>query len=155
MDMKKTVIFMVAAILALNVFLIQGCAAKNDDTLKDGYYTAEMSDYSHGWKEFLTIFVRGGDIVSAEYNARNSSGFIKSWDMAYMRNMNAVQGTYPNRYTRTYASELLADQSADDIDVVTGASTSYGTFQQLANAVIGHAKAGDSSIAIVQSANEE
>ena len=151
--MKKVTVFVVL-ILALGVLLTQGCASKNDGTLKDGYYTAEMSDYSHGWKEFLTIFVRDGDIVSAEYNARNASGFIKSWDMAYMRAMNAVEGTYPNRYTRTYAAALLEKQNADEIDAVAGASTSYGTFGQLAQAVIDHAQAGDTSIAIVQSASE-
>ena len=31
--------------------------------------------------------VKGGSIVSVEYNAENPSGFIKSWDNAYMQNM--------------------------------------------------------------------
>ncbi len=146
--MKKTTVFAVIVILILGICCMQACA-RGGGALQDGYYTAEMEDYSHGWKEFLTIFVRGGDIVSAEYNAKNPSGFIKSWDMNYMRNMDAVQGTYPNRYTRTYAAELLEEQNVDGIDGVAGATTSYGTFRQLAQAVLDHARAGDNSIAIV------
>lgn len=53
----------------------------------DGFYTVEMSDYNNGWKEFVTIRVSGNKIVTVEYNAKNSSGFIKSWDIPYMRNM--------------------------------------------------------------------
>lgn len=147
--MKKSIILAIILVLVLS-FGMQGCT-KNRDKLKDGYYSAEMSGYSHGWKEFLTIFVHDGKIVSAEYNAKNSSGFIKSWDMAYMRNMNSVKGTYPNKYTRTYAAELIMDQSADNISLVTGATSSYKTFNQLAQAVIDKARAGDNSVAVVES----
>ena len=45
-----------------------------------------------------------GSIVSVEYNAENASGFIKSWDNAYMQTMLHTNGTYPNEYTRYYAS---------------------------------------------------
>ncbi len=145
---KLTAILMVIPMLFACLF-VQACAASGDG-LKDGYYSAEMSDYSHGWKEYLTIFVQGGKIVSAEYNARNASGFIKSWDMDYMRNMNGVTGTYPNRYTRTYAAEFLEKQGTDGIDAIAGASTSYGTFKQLAQAVMERARTGDSSVAVVQ-----
>ena len=41
-----------------------------------------------------------------EYNAENASGFIKSWDNAYMQTMLHAQGTYPNEYTRSYANQL-------------------------------------------------
>ena len=90
----------------------------------DGYYTAVMSEYSHGWKEFVNICVMDNKIVSVEYNARNKAGFIKSWDGVYMRNMNAVQGTYPNHYTRTYAGRLLDSQGKKEIDLLAGASSS-------------------------------
>ena len=151
--MKKIVTICIVSLLMLSAVLLSGCG-QNDAAMKDGYYSAEMSDYSHGWKEYITICVSGGKVVSAEYNARNASGFIKSWDMAYMRLMNMIAGTYPNRYTRTYAGELLAEQSAGDIDAISGASHSYETFTQLAAAVLEHAQNGDMSIAIVQSADE-
>ncbi len=153
MNMKKTTVGITLLILMLAVFCLQGCG-QSADGLKDGYYTAEMSefnDYNHGWKEYITISVTGGNVVSVEYNARNASGFIKSWDMSYMRIMDMVEGTYPNRYTRAYAAQILKDQNADSIDLVSGASHSFETFSMLAEAVLQQARTGDTSLAIVPS----
>ena len=58
------------------VLLLAACG--NQAGLQDGYYTAQASEFSHGWKEYITILVKGGSIVSVEYNAENASGFIKS-----------------------------------------------------------------------------
>ena len=109
-----------------------------------------MSEFSHGWKEYITILVKGGSIISVEYNAENASGFIKSWDNTYMQTMLHITGTYPNEYTRYYAGQLLEGQGQGEIDAITGASSSYGTFQQLAQAVLEQAWKGDSSIVIVE-----
>ena len=86
------------------------------------------------------------------YNAENASGFVKSWDNTYMQAMLHSAGTYPNEYTRFYASQLLDGQGDGEIDALTGATSSYGSFQKLAAAVIEQAKQGDSSIVIVDMA---
>ncbi len=120
---------------------------------QDGHYTAQMSEFSHGWKEYITILVKGGNIISVEYNAENASGFIKSWDNTYMQTMLHTNGTYPNEYTRYYAGQLLEGQGQGGIDAITGATSSHGTFQQLAQAVLEQARKGDSSIVIVETAH--
>lgn len=125
-----------------------GCAAKQQE-LVDGYYCAEMGTYINGWKEFVTIRVSGGEIVSVEYNAKNASGFIKSWDMKYMRTMNAFAGTYPNRYTRTYGASLLEVQAPEGIDTVSGATSSGGNFRAMSAALQEKARAGDTTLALV------
>ena len=134
-------------LLLLPALLLAACKSETD--LKDGYYTAQAAQFSHGWKEYVTIIVKGGSIVSVEYNAENASGFIKSWDNAYMQNMLHSAGTYPNEYTRNYAGQLLDDQNADSIDALSGASTSHGSFQKLAEAVLEQARQGDSDIVVV------
>ena len=134
-------------IFTLSMILLTGCKTKTG--LQDGYYTAQAAQFSHGWKEYITIMVKGGAIVSVEYNAENPSGFIKSWDNAYMQNMLHSAGTYPNEYTRNYAGQLLDDQNADSIDALSGASTSHGSFQKLAEAVLEQARQGDSDIVVV------
>ncbi len=131
------------------VVLCAFCTACSDDTLKDGYYTAEMKEYNFGWKEYVTIIVKNGEIVSAEYNAKNISGFVKSWDNAYMKNMNSVSGTYPNEYTRLYAAQLKENKSGDSIDMISGATESGVNFRELSKAVIEQAQKGDSSIVFV------
>ncbi|MDR0616931.1 MAG: FMN-binding protein [Synergistaceae bacterium] len=117
--------------------------------MKDGYYTAESAEYDNGWKEFLSIYVKNGRIVTAEYDAKNASGFIKSWDMEYMRKMNETDGTYPNQYTRGYVFELINRQNVDGIDAISGATHSYYSFIALAEAVIARAKTGDKRVALV------
>ena len=49
--MKK---YLCLGLLALT-FCLGGCSSKT--AMKDGFYTAEMSGYSHGWKEYLCIMV--------------------------------------------------------------------------------------------------
>jgi major membrane immunogen (membrane-anchored lipoprotein) len=124
--------------------------SKNSSSIKDGYYTAVAVEFdSHGWKEYVTIYVSSGRIVTVEYNAFNPSGFIKSWDMDYMRVMNAQDGIYPNAYTRIYAGEFLASQGTEGVDRISGASNSYHAFLQLADAAVENARQGNTEIRLV------
>ena len=138
----------------LMVLLLLPLAACGDKGgLQDGYYTAQADQFSHGWKEYITIMVKGGSIVSVEYNAENASGFIKSWDNAYMQNMLHSNGTYPNEYTRNYASQLLEGQGEEPIDGLTGATSSHGSFQKLAAAVLEQARKEDSHTVFVDTSH--
>lgn len=139
------------SILLFSLTMLTGCGDKA--ALQDGYYTAQAAEFSHGWKEYITIMVKGGEIVSVEYNAENASGFIKSWDNAYMQTMLHENGTYPNEYTRYYAGQFLDGQGEGSIDALTGATSSHGTFQVLAQAVLEQARQGDSSIVFVDTAH--
>lgn len=134
--------------------LLCACGSTTTDAaLQDGYYTAQAAEFSHGWKEYITIMVKGGNIVSVEYNALNASGFIKSWDSNYMQNMLHANGTYPNEYTRYYASQLQEQQGEGTIDALTGATSSYNSFQKLSAAVVAQAQLGDSSIVLVDTSS--
>ena len=143
--MKRFLAIFAGALLL--VLALAGCGGQA--SLQDGYYTAQMSEFSHGWKEYITILVKGGQILSVEYNAENASGFIKSWDNTYMQTMLHDTGTYPNEYTRYYANQLLQGQGQGGIDAISGASSSHASFQILARAVLEQARKGDSSIVLV------
>ncbi len=147
--MKRILLYFLALLLA--AALLTACGGGTG--LKDGYYTAQAAEFNHGWKEYITIMVKGGSIVSVEYNAENPSGFIKSWDNAYMQNMLHSNGTYPNEYTRFYAGQLLEGQGQGSIDAISGATSSYNSFQKLASAVLEQARKGDSSIVLVDTAH--
>ncbi|MCI8822050.1 MAG: FMN-binding protein [Lachnospiraceae bacterium] len=138
-------------LLLLAMLSLTACSGKTG--LQDGYYTAQAADFNFGWKEYITIMVKDGSIVSVEYNAENASGFIKSWDNAYMQTMLHSNGTYPNEYTRYYAGQLRDGQSAEGIDALTGASSSCSSFQKLAIAVLEQARLGDSSIVLVDTSH--
>jgi major membrane immunogen (membrane-anchored lipoprotein) len=144
-------------VLAVLILLIAACSdGKGSDgagsqKLADGYYSAEAASYdSHGWKEYISIFVINNRIVTVEYNAKNASGFLKSWDMDYMRSMGALSGTYPTAYSREYSAALLRLQQPEGIDVLTGATDSYYSFKILAETAIAQAKANNKNVALVE-----
>ena len=142
----KRVILGLCLALLFTLCACSGRVAK----MNDGYYTAEARYYDdHGWKEVVTIYVMNDTIVTVEYNAYNPSGFIKSWDMRYMRQMNEINGTYPNEYTRLYADMLQTSQSPAEVDVISGATHSYYSFVRLSQAAIEQALAGDRQVAFV------
>ncbi|EOS55204.1 MULTISPECIES: hypothetical protein [unclassified Anaerotruncus] len=146
--MKRRICSLVLA--AVIAFSAAGCNQKGD-TLNDGYYTARMSDYSHGWMEFVTICVSDGHLVSIEYNAKGPSGYLKSWDIPYMRTMGGLNGTYPNEYTRNYGAQFLeAGGDVSQVQAIAGATSSYKNFVRLADAAVGQSRAGDSSVAVVE-----
>lgn len=144
---------MIAMLLGLMLTASLLAACGTGTGLQDGYYTAQAAEFSHGWKEYITILVKGGNIISVEYNAENASGFIKSWDNAYMQTMLHSNGTYPNEYTRYYASQLLEGQGSGSIDAISGATSSWSSFQKLAAAVLEQSRNGDSSIKSVDTSH--
>jgi major membrane immunogen (membrane-anchored lipoprotein) len=148
--MKKLYMVFMVVVILLATSAYNFSYSNLESELRDGYYTAEVMDYHHGWKEFLTIYVNNGRIVTTEYNARNRSGFIKSWDVEYMRVMNKADHNYPNKYTRKYTSELLERQGTQGIDAMSGATESYLSFRILADAAIAQAKAGSRKVAFVK-----
>ncbi|MDR3278103.1 MAG: FMN-binding protein [Oscillospiraceae bacterium] len=138
------------AVIASAVLLLAGCAGQ-DGGMRDGYYTAEAAAFDdEGWKDFITLYVADGKIVTAEFNARNSSGFVRSWDPDYQRATRAETGLNPSEYLRTYTGELLNLQNPAKVLVVAGAERPHETFQLLTEAAIVHAKAGDKTTAFVE-----
>lgn len=149
--MKKQTLLLLLLVVMVIAILFPSCSQTQSGKMQDGYYTAEFASFdAHGWKEFITIYVNNNKIVTVDYNAKNASGFIKSWDMDYMRTMNATDGTYPNKYTRAYAVALLNKQNPEGVDVISGATHSYTSFQLLAEAAISQAKVGDKSVAFIK-----
>jgi len=118
--------------------------------IQDGYYSAEEYEFDNfGWKEYVTICVSSGKIILVEYNAFNSSGFLRSWDMNLMREMNSVFNTYPNAYTRYYGRQFLSSQNTEKIDSISGATISHHKFIRLAEAVLDSARSGSSKTCFV------
>ncbi|GHV95251.1 hypothetical protein AGMMS50293_15710 [Spirochaetia bacterium] len=130
-------------ILLISCVVFCLACAGNNSTLKDGYYTAEAAQFDeHGWKEYVTVCVSDGRIILIDYNAFNPSGFIKSWDMNYMRMMNASDGIYPNAYVRFYKEQAMSNQGTGGVEALSGATNSYKTFIVLTDAALENARLG-------------
>ena len=150
---KSLILKVIFCQIFMLVFMLlsgSGCLA-DVPQLRDGYYTAEAASFdSQGWKEFMTIYVNQAKIVTIEYNAKNASGFIRSWDMNNMRLMNAETGTYHNKYARIYATALLSRQNPALVNAVPGAAKPCESFVLLAEAAIAQARKGDKTVSFVE-----
>jgi major membrane immunogen (membrane-anchored lipoprotein) len=153
----KRAIAPVLPCLAVWILLIVSCsiggrnAGSGGQKLADGYYTAEARFYDrYGWKDYITIYIDNNNIVTADYDAKNASGFLKSWDMDYMRLMGAHLGIYPAMYSRDYSAALLRLQEPEGIDVLAGATISYNSFKILAETAISQARANKKNVALVE-----
>ncbi|MDR0655549.1 MAG: FMN-binding protein [Treponema sp.] len=137
-------------VLVFVAFLPFSSCIRNDFEFHGGYYTVQADAFDeYGWKEYVSLYISDGRILSAEYNAINSSGFIKSWDMNYMRMMNVRRGIYPNAYTRIYTGRLLETQDPEKVDVISGATNSWHNFRQLTAAAIEQSRLGNQEISFI------
>jgi major membrane immunogen (membrane-anchored lipoprotein) len=152
-DMKRYTVpsLTVLILLAVSCSIGRGSAGSGGQRLADGYYTAEGASYDdYGWKDYITIYVDNNNIATVEYDAKNAGGFLRSWDMDYMRLMGTQLGIYPAIYSREYSAALLRLQGPEGIDALAGATRSYNVFKILAETAISQARAHNKNVALVE-----
>jgi major membrane immunogen (membrane-anchored lipoprotein) len=135
--MKK--LLSLVMVLTLVVFTF---AAGHID-LADGEYRAERLEPSHGWVDFVELTVENGkftDVVLDAYNPEDGS--LKSEDEAYAERM----GMDPAEFFATLANDLEDKQHIDEVDTVTGATSSSNIFRALVNAIMDRGVAGSTII---------
>ncbi|MDR0355626.1 MAG: FMN-binding protein [Deltaproteobacteria bacterium] len=134
----------------MSLLVASGCNPQTNE-LKDGYYTAASMDFNeHGWKEYLTICVNNGHITTAEFNAYNEDGLLRSWDMDYLSLIHGKIQFNPNHYPRQYCSFLVSVQNPDKIQIIEGGRRSHEIFVILARAAIDFSRQGKNDIALIK-----
>ena len=116
---------------------LTGCGAGSDG-YKDGTYRAEAQSYDdHGWKEYLVVTVKDGQITAVDFDAVNrEDGRKKTEDEDYKQAyLNADLGTWPEDYTKKLEDSLIERQAAASVDTVAGATNSSTAFKKLAGAL--------------------
>lgn len=138
--MKKFSLF--SFIIIATFFSISLLSA--DPKWKDGTYKAAFDKAdSHGWKPFLEVTIKGGKIISANYDYVNAKdGTLKTKDKNYNAAMKKAKGTSPEEYTKKLDADLVAKQS-DNIDAITGATTSSKLMKILSAEILRKASVGD------------
>lgn len=137
--MKK---FAAIAMVFVLTFILVGCAGG----IKDGTYSAQASEPSHDWTEYLKVTYKDGVITDVDYDAFDATGNLKS---------EATDETYPmDPAPRDWIPELEANikaaASADKIEAVAGATNSSGSAKVLMAAVEKQAKAGNTETVMVE-----
>nr|WP_122012442.1 FMN-binding protein [Maliibacterium massiliense] len=116
---------LLVALCAVLALMLAACGSK---TLKDGTYYAENARYDDsGWKANLTIEVRDGKIISADWNAVNQKGGddkkTQSKQGAYsMVQYGGAQWEWHEQAARM-EEELLRVQNPGDIKVASDGKT--------------------------------
>lgn len=112
------------------------------EDLKDGEYTLEETAYDNGYRAVFAIVVKDGKIVESKYDNVNEEGKSKVDDADYNKMMDEKAGNSPEKFIPALNEALLAAQTADGVEVVTGATHSTESFKNYAQQLIQAAQAG-------------
>ncbi|MDD2954925.1 MAG: FMN-binding protein [Oscillospiraceae bacterium] len=109
----------------------------------DGTYEVEMPEYDNGWKEYLIVAVRDGEVSAVEFDAKNEAGELRSADEEYKNSMTAAGSeTWPEDYSARLEENYLKAGSTDEMEMVAGATTSSQNFKKLMRRAMNNAKNG-------------
>ncbi|KAF1297966.1 FMN-binding protein [Enterococcus sp. JM4C] len=111
--------------------------------LQDGTYKLEEKNYSNDYRAVFSITVKDGKITKSEYDNINKDGKSKQEDADYNDMMKSKAGTNPEEFIPKFNEALEAAQSPANIEVVTGATHSFESFQNYAQQLIQAAQAGN------------
>ncbi|MFD1429039.1 MULTISPECIES: extracellular electron transfer flavoprotein PplA [Lacticaseibacillus] len=133
--------------------LIQAAQAGSTDTIKidntakmkDGTYTLEEKNYSHGYRVHFEIVVAGGKITESKYDNIDKDGKSKTDDAAYEKQMKKVNNVGPKEYTKALNESLVKNQEPAKVEVVSGATSSSDSFILYAQQLINAAQAGNTN----------
>jgi major membrane immunogen (membrane-anchored lipoprotein) len=112
-------------------------------TLKDGTYTLKELNDNNGYHANFSIVVKDGKISESNFDYLNADGKSKKDDADYNKNMKAKSGISPKEYIEKFNEELVSTQNPSNIEVVTGATHSFHSFQNYAQQLIQAAQSGD------------
>lgn len=111
--------------------------------LQDGTFTLEEKNENNGYKATFSIVVKDGKIVESKYDNVNAEGKSKVDDEEYQKMMKDKAGVGPVEFIPELNESLVSAQSADGVEVVTGATHSTASFKNYAQQLIQASQAGN------------
>jgi len=118
------------------------------EPMQDGTYRLEEKNYSNDYRVVFEITVKDGKITESKYDNINADGESKTKNAEYNENMKAKSGTNPEEFIPNFNEAFVTavnaeDGSVADMDVVSGATHSFDSFQNYAQQLIQAAQAGN------------
>lgn len=96
--------------------------------LKDGTYKGASPADDFGYRHQVTFEMKGGKMISIDYDEIHKDGHGKQHDEAYCKRM-LKSGTTPATAYPSYENQMLEKQDFNRIDAVSGASYSDYRFR--------------------------
>ena len=131
--MKKLTVFVMICILVL----LPSCGK----AFRNGSYEGRSTDDSRGAYGIVTVNIEDGKIASAEFVQYNADGTIKAekyGEEAGEENYKIAQKALEQ--SKKYPEQLIQTQDVEQVDAVTGATTSWKQFQEAASDALAKAK---------------
>ena len=134
--MKKILAIALTAVLAL---ALVACSSGP----KDGAYTAEYKNLSHGWKEYLTVTYKDGAVTDVDFDAKNEAGALKTETADY--GMDPAPSVWMPQIEESIKTK-------GEVEAVAGATHSSDSAKELLAAVNELVKAGKPGTTVVENA---
>lgn len=96
--------------------------------LKDGTYKGASPADDYGYRHEVTFEMKGGKMISIDYDEIHTEGHAKQHNEEYGREM-LQSGTTPAIAYPSYENQMLKKQDLNQIDAVSGASYSQYRFK--------------------------
>jgi major membrane immunogen (membrane-anchored lipoprotein) len=96
--------------------------------LKDGVYKGASPEDDYGYRHEVTFEMKGGMMVSIDYDEIHKDGHAKQHDKEYCKQM-LESGTTPAIAYPSYESQMLEKQDYNKVDGISGASYSLYRFR--------------------------
>jgi len=142
----------------ITISILAGCQNEIKEPLQDGTYSVIFDEPDPtNWKAFMSLEINNGEIVSVDYDYEGTGenqGKLKSEDIAYNEAMLATKGTNPVIYLEKLENALLLHQNPDEVDTVSGATTSSKDFRTFSAALLEAAKEGNEDQIILKQPNK-
>ena len=117
----------------------------NNKKMKDGTYKLAEKNYSHGYRQVLTMVIKKGKISDFTYDQVNKKGVSKTKNAAYEKQMKKVNKIGPKEYIPKLQKEFIkAKGNTEKVQAVSGATESSHSFIAYAEQLINAAQKGKS-----------
>ncbi|KAF1301550.1 MULTISPECIES: extracellular electron transfer flavoprotein PplA [Enterococcus] len=116
------------------------------EAMQDGTYTLKEKNDKNGYHVEFSITVADGKITESNYDNVNADGKSKTEDAEYNKSMKEKAGIAPEEFIPKFNEELVAAQSPSSMEVVSGATHSFDSFQNYAQQLIQAAQAGKTDV---------
>lgn len=144
----KKLAFVLIVVIVISVFV----ACTGDIKIADGTYRAEYSDYDeYGYKDFVEVTFKNGEVTEVVADGTSGKdGSLKSESEEFRDKMEGQAGTYPEKYYMDLINQYMANPSADEIEIVAGATETSKSFIVLLKALEKSIRVGNTETVIVE-----
>ena len=115
--------------------LLVGCGGGFPRESANTRVAADTFD-EHGWQGRIALTFEDGKIKSVVFDEFDKGGRAKTRDAAYARQMEPASGTTPARVAAELQQRLVAAQDPQQVQAVTGATTTSDRFKKLAREAV-------------------